>query len=241
MLEIEYWVLKCYYDSEELQSEFTQNFNMQIGDYIATCLFKGQIPIENRNIRLPTPFRNEEMPKSKVVIHAGKHWKTKTFPKHWWDKIVKGLVANKIQPALIGATVDKGKRGYVELESDGCLDYRDKLSVMQSVSLLRQADVVITNDSAPFHMAASGDAWIGYFSTVRHHDFTSHWRPNENGVNQWSYKIEDLALGTMWKDNDINPVTNGVKYDDIDTPTLISWLPEPEDVVDWAMEKLGSH
>ena len=58
-----YHVLRCYYGADEMQSEFVQNFNMSIPDYIATCLFKGQIPVEDRDIRLPFKEHSiEEMP-----------------------------------------------------------------------------------------------------------------------------------------------------------------------------------
>src|ERR1700727_3950443 len=97
----QYNVLQCYHDAEALQSEFVHNFNMAIGDYIAVCLFKGQIPVRDRNIVL-SPLALEQWPKQRVVIHAGKHWVSKTFPKYWWDEVVSRLIANDIEPTLIG-------------------------------------------------------------------------------------------------------------------------------------------
>jgi hypothetical protein len=227
----DYYVLKGYYAADELQSEFTHNFNMQIGDYIATCLFKGQIPVKDRNIVLKPSVNS--LSAQQVVVHPGKHWVSKTYPKRWWDAILTGLIGQGVTPVIIGATVEDGKRGTVDVDATNCLDLRNKLSVMESVSLVQTAQVVLTNDSAPLHMAASGGAWIGYFSTVRHEDFTKHWRADEWGINQFGHRMHNFAKGTMWQTTDVSPARNGAKYDVIDEKTLMSWLPEPVDVVKW--------
>lgn len=231
-----YYVLRCYAAAEELQGEFFHNFNMAIGDYIATALFKGQIPVADRNVVLK-PTLIETMKSQDVIIHAGKHWVSKTFPKKWWDAIIQGLIDEGITPTLIGAKVDDGKRGYVEVNSEGCVDWRDKLTVMQSASALQNAKVVLTNDSAPYHMAVSGDAHIGVFSTVRHFDFIGHWRSVGNR-NSWNHKTENLAKGQMWHETDVSPLKNGGKYDVIDYQTLMSWLPTPEEVVEWTLSRI---
>ena len=177
-----YYVLKCYYAADELQSEFVHNFNMSIDDYIATCLFKGQVPVADRNIILqPSQLEMGSVPKMPVVIHAGKHWVSKTFPKLWWDAVISGLIEAGVQPTLIGANSDGGSRGYVDVDATHCHDFRDKLTIMQSVALLQKAQVCLSNDSAPYHMAASGSAHVGVFSTVRHFDFIGHWRPDDAG------------------------------------------------------------
>ena len=166
------------------------------------------------------------MPAFDVVIHAGKHWPSKTFPKKWWDAVATCLQSyGGIKPVLIGANIDEGRRGYVDMSPEGCIDFRDKLTIRQSLSILQKAKVVLTNDSAPFHMAASGNAWIGVFSTVRHFDYIVHWGPDYySNKNEWAYKMQDLALGHMWRDDLVSPATNGSKHDVIDQPTLESWL-----------------
>ena len=141
-----YNVLRCYYDATELQSEFVHNFNMAIGDYIATCLFKGQIPVADRDIRVQGIQPSE---RQDVVVHAGRHWVSKTFPKHWWDEVLAMLIDSGVRPCLIGAKIDDGRRGYVDVDPEGCLDLRDKLSIQESLGILQTAGVVLTNDSAP--------------------------------------------------------------------------------------------
>ena len=90
-------------------------------------------------------------------------------------------------------------------------------------------------------MAASGDAHIGFVSTVRHPDFVMHWRLNSHGFNQFGYKMKDFARGCMWTANELSPVRNGAKYDVCDQQTLLKWLPEPGELADWTMAQLGSH
>lgn len=236
----DYFVLDCYYAAEALHSEFVQNFNMSIPDYIATCVLKGQLPVSDRNITLkPTAIEEASVPPMQVVIHPGRHWVSKTFPKAWYDQITDGLLLNKVQVAFIGADMKDSDRGTVDVRTTGCIDLRNKLNVRQSISVLQRAKVVLTNDSAPLHMAASGNAWIGFVSTVRHPDFVSHWRPNKDGKNEWAFKMHDFSKGRMWADTDTSPIRNGSKYDIIDQPTLNSWLPKPDDVVDWVLEKLA--
>lgn len=240
-----YFVLEAYHSADALQSSFVHNFNMAIDDYIAVSFFKGMIPTADRPIVLcPSEMEKKSIPPQEVVIHAGKHWMSKTFPKKWWDLVIHHLLAAGVKPALIGAKIDDGKRGYVEVDATHCLDLRDKLTIMQSVAVLQQAKVVLTNDSAPYHMAASGRAHIGVFSTVRHIDFIGHWRWNEyEGTTtpskvEWNHKIENLAKGCMWQNSDVTPTRNGGKYDVIDYNTLMSWLPAPQEVCEWTLAKL---
>jgi hypothetical protein len=244
-----YSVYDCYHPADALHGQFVHNFNMSIEDYIAVCLFKGMIPVADRNIVLkPTDIEARSIPKQSVVIHAGKHWVAKTFPKKWWDLVIHHLLAAGIKPTLIGAKVEDGKRGYVDVDPTHCFDLRDKLTIMQSVAVVQNADVVLTNDSAPYHMAASGTAEIGVFSTVRHFDFIGHWRrvfdypkADETFVtsqNQWNWKTTNLAKGQMWQEHDVSPAINGRKYDVIDHGTLMSWLPDPAEVCGWVLSKL---
>lgn len=241
----DYFVLKCYHAADELQGEFFHNFNMAIGDYIATCLFKGQIPVADRDIIIK-PDPSVETPPFSVVIHAGKHWLSKTFPKHWWQEIVDRLIEAEIKPVLVGASVDEGKRGYVALEGSECIDLRDRLSINQLAHVLQTAGVVLTNDSAPYHIACSTNgespAWtpsVGVFSTVRHFDFIGHWRnARASSDNMWNRRVTNLAKGCMWKGEHTSPMVNGTKYDVIDYETLMSWLPAPAEVAAWTIEKL---
>ena len=244
----DYHVLECYHAAEALQSEFVHNFNMAIEDYICVSLFKGMIPVADRNIILkPNILERNSMPPQKVVIHAGKHWISKTFPKVWWDEVISQLVGHGLTPCLIGAKLEDGKRAYVDVDSSRCLDLRDKLTVMQSVALLQQAGVVLSNDSAPYHMACSGDGerldgpHVGVFSTVRHFDFIGHWRPDKSGINRWCLGVEDLSHGSLWENDHVDPSRNGGKYDVVDYATLMSFLPTPKSVGEWVKIKLNRH
>ena len=104
-----------------------------------------------------------------------------TFPKAFWDKVINRLCDRGLTPILIGADADDN-RSTVDVDASRCLDLRNKLSLTESVWFLQNATVLLTNDSSPLHMAASGDAWIGYIATCKHPDMITHWR---RGRWQW--------------------------------------------------------
>ena len=122
-----------------------------------------------------------------VVVHAGKHWPSKTFPKDWWDAVLAELKSRGFIPILIGADADDN-RSTVDVDPTGCLDLRNKTSLTESIWLTQQTKVLLTNDSSPLHMAVTGDAWIGFVATCKHPDYIKHWR---NG--QWSWRMENLG------------------------------------------------
>lgn len=207
-------------------------------DFPSLCALRSQLPVEAREVRISATSSVPNLFTHKgpwVAVHAGRHWPSKTFPKAWWDEVLKGLIVAGIRPILIGANTDDN-RGTVDVNPGGCFDLRNKLSVMDSIWLLQKAGVLLTNDSAPLHMAVTGNAWIGFIATCKHPDFITHWRQGE-----WGWRMENLGLGGMWDLVDAIPNKNHkVLVDEIDPAILATWLPEPKDVVAWTLEKLSS-
>jgi len=237
-----YFTLRCYYDGEDLNSEFIVNFNTQIVDYISIGLFRNQLPVDDRAIWLD--LRNEKEHLSReVVVHPGASWPSKTFPVCWWNEVLASLIGEGIRPTLIGGTTHDG-RGVVDVCTVGCDDLRHKLSVRESAALLHSAKVVITNDSAPLHLAAAGHAWIGFLSTVKHPDAITHWRKScdtDKEYVKWGWRMENLSLGWIYRHEYMNPAYNFVTRFDQATPKeLESRLPDPQTVAQWAVEKLRS-
>jgi hypothetical protein len=203
-------------------------------DFPSMCAFRLQLPIKDREVLLvPHPAAETPAVPNSIVVHAGKHWPSKTFPKDWWDEVILHLINKGLTPVLIGADTDDN-RTTVDVDTIGCIDLRNKLSVLQSVSLLQNSKVLLTNDSAPLHMAVSGDAWIGFIATCKHPDYITHWRKG-----QWSYKMHNLGLGGIWDlvDNVPNK-SEKITVDEIDEATLRTWLPEAEKVAEWAASKV---
>ncbi len=209
-------------------------------DFPSLCALRSQLPIADREIMLKPDAPDEEsltnlVKNQSVFVHAGRHWPSKTFPKEWWNDVLFSLQTLGIQPILIGAITDDN-RGTVDVDPHGCIDLRNSISVMDSIWLLQRASVLITNDSAPLHMAASGDAHIGFIATCKHPDYITHWRKG-----QWSWRMQNLGLGGMWDIIDHCPnKENQITVDQVDENVLKSWLPEPKKVAEWTKERLGN-
>lgn len=236
-----FYVLNAINPESSLQHDFLNPMNINCVDAPALIMFHAQLPVQARHVCLePSAAEIKKVSAyfGRIVVHPGRHWPSKTFPKSWWDEILKGLVAAGHEPVIIGASCADDRRGTVEVETKGCVDLRDKLSVMESVALLQGARVVLTNDSSPLHMAASGSltsrpAWIGFFATCKHPDHITHWRAGGFGG-----RMENLAEGGIHEIFDICPNhMEPQRAEFADQGQVRRWLPEPSDVVRWSMEK----
>lgn len=206
-------------------------------DFPSMCALRLQLPVAEKEIQLlgkepndlPDAIRFAAL--NGVAVHPGRHWQSKTFPKHFWDTILAGLKARKITPIIIGGDADDN-RGTVNVETDDCIDLRGKLTLPESVWLLQKAAVLLTNDSAPLHMAASGKAHIGYLATCKHYDLITHWR---NG--QWQWREKNFSKGGIWDTVDFCPNKGEkVEAEFVDPELLKSWLPDPYSMSDWAAD-----
>lgn len=227
-------------DESNMVWQFFSHMLVNCVDFPSMCALRLQLPNADKEIKLepktPTSFDTGEILREKsVVVHAGKHWQSKTFPKEFWDRVLAGLRCRGIRPIIIGADADDN-RGTVDVDTSGCLDLRNKLSIMDSVWVCQQARVVLTNDSAPLHMAASGEAWVGYIATCKHPDMITHWR---NG--QWQWREKNFGKGGIWDVIDYCPnKKQQVEAEFVPPELLLSWLPEPSEMADWAAEKFTS-
>ena len=240
-----FYVFQSYADSSHLKFEFVNHMNTQCVDYASLIMFALQIPDPRDKCILLKPSASDYQrvsirPLNDVVIHAGKTWQSRTIPPDFWADVILGLKKEGITPILIGSESSDGK-GYLDISAEGCLDYRGKLSVMETVALLHDSRVFLTNDSAPLHMAASSPwSWIGFIATAKHPDYISHWRklPNLNRV-EWAWRMQNFSKGGMWETMNTCPNNkNDIMLDKVDPELLRSWLPEPSEMVSWAKEKL---
>ncbi len=211
-------------------------------DFPAMCALRSQLPVADREIHIhapvPTSF-DTELAKGAVVIHPGKHWQSKTFPKQFWDGVIESLLVLGIKPIIIGANTDDN-RGTVDVDASNCYDFRNKLTIMESTWLCQHAGVLLTNDSSPLHMAASknpddptsGRTWIGYMATCKHPDMITHWR---NG--RWNWREVNFSKGGIWDLVDYCPNNKeSIEVEFVDPKILESWLPEPKVIAQWAAD-----
>ena len=210
-------------------------------DFPSMCALRMQLPVADREIHLPGEIPlaiTQDLPPAMslainrgVYVHAGRHWQSKTFPKSFWDRVLAGLLSNGITPVLIGGSLDDN-RGTVDVNTEGCLDLRGRLTFSESIGLLKQASVLLTNDSAPMHMAASGDAYIGFIATCKHPDMLHHWRKG-----QWAWREKNFGKGGIWEHIDFCPNQGKtIEVENVDPDLLASWLPNPYEMSNWAAD-----
>lgn len=236
----QYYPITLITPPDNIMWQFFSHGTTNCVDFSSLCALRSQLPVADREVQLPdcadkTPGMNDILvcPNKYVIIHAGKHWPSKTFPKDWWDAVLAAIIAAGKTPVLIGADCDDN-RGTVNVETTHCLDLRNKLSIAQSVHILKYCIVLLTNDSAPLHMAAAGDAWIGFMATCKHPDYITHWRQN-----QWGWRMKNFASAGVYSSLTLCPNTpDRTKLDEVEENELRSWLPNPHDLANWAVNKL---
>lgn len=234
-----YFIFETICSPEHLTWEFFSHCLTNCVDFPSLCAFRMQLPTEDREIILrpaaPSFIDQKWLGPESVYVHPGRHWPSKTFPKDWWDSVLMDLVSAGRVPIIIGADTDDN-RGTVDVNTYGCIDLRNKLSITDSIWLLQRANVLLTNDSAPLHMAASGDAWVGFVATCKHPDYIKHWRHGEFG-----WREKNLGLGGIWELVDACPNKDQrITVDQVEEDQLRKWLPEPSSVVAWVKDRVTS-
>lgn len=228
-----YLVIETLQYQESLSQEFISHPFTHCVDYHSLNMFRMQLPVSYKTPIVKGVAHGTEITTADILVHPGRSWQSKTFPRWWWNAVIQEIKARGGRPVLIGATPYKD-RGTVDVDASGCVDLRDKLSIHQTIGLLHDSNVLITNDSAPLHMGATGNIHIGFISTVRHPDYLKHWR---NGIFGW--RMENLSLDGLWSIINMCP-TNPIpiSLDKVDENLMQTWLPEPSSVADWGMQCL---
>lgn len=221
---------------DDLTSEFFSHMYAHVVDFHTLLMWKIQVHPLDKSIQLmctaeEIKLANELInPKNDIVIHPGQTWKSRTIPKYWWDEVISLIKKAGKRPVIIGATVKDC--GTVELDNTDCLDLRDKLSLMESVAVCKKTQVILTNDSSPIHMSASGDAWIGFVSSVKPPYLLWHYRYGQMG-----WRMQNFSKDWLCNHIDLSPTMSQeqIRFDIADTE---KWLCPPQDIVQWGISKL---
>ncbi len=217
-------------DDSSLTPQFISHMVTNCVDFPALSALRMQLPICDREVILkpeppqnPKIFKIFENRKNHVVIHAGRHWASKTFPVDWWNDVIASIIAEGLVPVLIGKH-DGESQGYVDTTSEGCIDLRDKTSLNDSIWLVQNSPVVVCNDSSPLHMAATGKAWILFIASVKHPDYITHYRQDVFG-----WRMQNLSVGGLWDMIPACPnVTTDVLIDKVSEEKIRAILPDPK-------------
>jgi hypothetical protein len=226
--EDEWLVIHTMHPAYSLSENFLQHHFTQVVDFSSLCAFQRQLPTSERQIKMPDIQQNLAVPRARIVIHPGKTWASRTFPKAWWDEVIGSLARIYSDVVIIGK--DGEATGTVDIEVPAnCTDLRNKLTLPEMIQILVQADVVLTNDSAPIHIAAAGNAHIFFIASAKHSDYLMHWRHGEFG-----WRMRNLGLDGLWNHQAQHPVREEpLAFDTLPVGLMNRILPPPSAVLSW--------
>jgi hypothetical protein len=194
-----------------------------------------ELPISERDIKISLTQEEYDSAKEKfadlpndlILVHPGKHWQSKTFPSEIWQNYIDMLIKQGLNVAVIGKTVDD-KQGVVDVDSSRCINLVDKTSIKDMLYLMKyKANVLLSNDSSPIHLAGATDINIALIPTCKHPDYILPWR---NG--SIYYKTKAIFKKPLWEIFPSDPLQmEQVMADKCDPQMLIDCLPSGEDVL----------
>lgn len=96
--------------------------------------------------------------KNFIVIAPGSIWKTKIYPPEYYSKIIEHFSKKGMNILLAGGKDDVDLCGSLKNNTSGnVISVAGKFSIIETVELLKHADLLICNDSAPTHLGQSAD------------------------------------------------------------------------------------
>ncbi len=207
-------------------------------DFHAAALMYRALPLLDKTIKLGVTdadraalrtLLGEVDPKQLVLVHAGKSWPSKTFPREWWQATTDALHARGLHVCLIGKRTPENPRdatGLVEVAlPPGGIDLRDKLSLGALFAVIESAQVLLSNDTSLIQIAGAFDNWIVLIPSCKHPDFVL---PYRNGTPY--YKAKALCKKLVIDDWPFEPVRDGGLKVDTPVSDWTPYLPEPESV-----------
>lgn len=206
-------------------------------DYVAMALLRRTLPVKDKKIALEYDFERDVGNardvlgvvdlENLVLVHPGRHWESKTFPVEWWQDIIDGIHGAGRKVCLIGKEEDG--RGTVNVVvRDGMIDSRNLLDLASLIALIAQAKILVSNDSAPIHIAGAFNNYIILIPSCKHPDHLLPWR---NGGDQ-QYKAFALYKRLTLDDCVSQPTAvHGVSGEFVHGD-IMDYLPDAADVVE---------
>jgi heptosyltransferase-2 len=115
-------------------------------------------------VRVPTDAKNkiEKLignKKEKIAAVApGSVWQTKVYPKEYFSKITEYLIKHGYFVYFIGGKEDQTLCEILQSEHpENSSSTAGNFSIIESIALLKNCSVLVTNDSAPTHLAMIAD------------------------------------------------------------------------------------
>ncbi len=114
--------------------------------------------------------RSAEGGRRLVAFAPGARWETKTWPRERYVEVMRETARRGFATLLIGGAADLDRNAEIAAAvSPAPLDLTGKLSILESAAALKRCAALVTNDSAPLHLAeAVGTPVVALFGpTVR--------------------------------------------------------------------------
>lgn len=182
--DVPYYVMTSLPGPETVTWAVVSNLLCNSVDYVSIAMLKRTLPLEDKTIKLT--YSESDLKevqdmlkgvdlKELTLVHAGRHWESKTLPKDWWQKLVDELAADGHKLCMIGKNEET--RGVWDLVlPEGTKTTVDLLSLNNLIALISQAKLLVSNDSAPVHLAGAFDNYIAVIPTCKHPDHIVPWR-----------------------------------------------------------------
>jgi len=238
-----YYIVQSLPGPDTVQWMIVSHLLCHTVDYAAMALMKRMLPAQDKKLSFKVNKKdyrnlydliNKEDLEDLIVVHAGRHWDTKTFPDKYWQDIVNLLAEKGKKICLIGKDekgdppdYKAGARGTVDVICpSNAIDLRNKLNLGELGALLSKAKVLISNDSAPIHLAGAFDNWIVLIPSCKHPD---HILPYRNG--NTSYKTLSIYKKLILDEVESRPTQVYPTSIDIKVKDWNDYLEEPEILV----------
>jgi hypothetical protein len=219
-------------EPDSLQWSMVSHLLCHSVDYTSIALMKRILPLFDKTIHLA--YSNLDMENVKklvncelkdlILVHAGRHWETKTFPVEFWNGVIKGLLDQGKKVCLIGKDTDI--RGTVDVDPTGCIDLRNKINLKELFALISQANTLISNDSSPIHFAGAFDNNIVLIPSCKHPD---HILPYRQGTIY--YKTKAVCKKLLLDEVISHPTQVYETSADFKVSDWSKYLPEIEEVI----------
>ncbi|MBU2494449.1 MAG: glycosyltransferase family 9 protein [Bacteroidetes bacterium] len=138
-------------------------------NYIKNWQILPEIKIEVDSVRKVDSYLKNIGNQKLAAIAPGSVWQTKKYPEEHYSEIIKYLINNDFYVILIGGTSDAETCERIMSGFDkGVSTTANLFSIVESIELLKNCEILICNDSAPTHMAMCADIPVVtiYCSTI---------------------------------------------------------------------------
>ena len=231
-----YYVMETMAPPEHPSWQFMSANLMHTTDFISQICLRQILSDEDRQIKLAVQMEDVAealdvfgiRPLNELVlVHPGKGWPSKSFPPKYWNQIINGLSEDGHAVAVVGKHISDDQ-GTMDLEiPKGVMDARDLLGLGALMATISQAKILVTNDSAPVHVAGAFDNWIILIPTCKHPD---HVLPMRQG----SRRHKTVALYKKLTCELLESLPTQIHGKTIDKVKgdLMEYLPDPTQVIE---------